>query len=83
MSTPQRANGFRVAPDKTLSGTKPHMRRGGGETVQQWCTRLARSCYRCGQRHTDLVALSLHEDHCRAGPIPEHQTKLSDAPAVD
>ena len=65
MSTPQRTNRFRlIGPDRTVSGTKPHMRRGDGETVQQWCSRLARSCYRCGQQHADSATLNLHEDHC-------------------
>lgn len=53
----------RSEPEARGTGAfKPHMHRQPDETVQQWCSRLARSCYRCGEQYADAAALRLHED---------------------
>lgn len=43
---------------------KPHMLRRSGETVSEWCARLAWSCYLCGQEFErgQRQALNDHED---------------------
>ncbi|MFI0470987.1 hypothetical protein ACH347_43605 [Saccharopolyspora sp. 5N102] len=47
-----------------LRGWKPHMERRPDETVAEWCTRLAWSCYACGQRFErgQRQSLNDHED---------------------
>lgn len=44
---------------------KPHMQRRPGETLDEWRSRLAHSCYRCGTRYADKTMLDVHEQHCQ------------------